>query len=67
MRLIKTGMRERKVTCKLCGCIYAYTGKDIITQKWRYFPDDNYVYCPQCNYRHDVSKFDRKVRGKHEK
>ena len=47
MRVIKSGMEETIHTCSKCGCVYAYTEKDIrIGMDLK--DDFNYVACPEC-------------------
>lgn len=49
MRIIKEGkkpIKERKITCKKCGCVFAFDRGDIHRDQ----REGDWVVCPTCNY-----------------
>lgn len=47
MRIIKEGklpLKERKMECNNCGCLFMYEQKDIYSDQ----REGNYVVCPTC-------------------
>lgn len=60
MRIIKHGDKYElgEITCKKCGCVFAYTKSDISLESWidydSYYHDEyeeEVVRCPECNNR----------------
>lgn len=47
MRIIKEGKlppKEKKITCKKCGCVFMYDRSDIKSDQ----REGNWVVCPTC-------------------
>lgn len=65
MRIIKHGNQYElgEITCKKCGCVFAYNGEDIRTESYTDYSSydhDEYntdiVYCPECHHPNDISR-----------
>lgn len=58
MRIIKSGMKETIHTCGKCGCVYAYTDRDVkVGTNFKTGEDFFYVACPECGRRLILERF----------